>query len=533
MVSIKQPCVAYFCMEFGLHESFPIYSGGLGILAGDIMKAACDQERALVGVGILWDEGYTIQKIDENGQPYDQFVKTTREYLKRLEPTVNVTLRGKSVELRAWEVNHFGSNPLILLEPVSEDDLELTARLYNGDRLAQELILGVGGVRMLRALDMDVRLYHFNEGHALFAGFELLREEMVKGVSFSDARAIVKDRVVFTTHTPVVAGNETHSIEDMLDAGADLDGTFDAEKLEQLGENPFQMTVAALRLSRAANAVAKLHGKTAAKMWDWVQGIKPIIPITNGVHMRSWQDERLAEAAKPSMSDESLWGVHQQLKDELLHEIERTTGSKMSGDTLLIGFARRAATYKRATLVLRDLEWLQPLLEAGKVQFVFSGKAHPADQGGKALVAQIVEMTKRFPNQIAFLENYNMRLGRLLTRGCDVWLNNPLRPMEASGTSGMKAAANGCLNVSILDGWWDEGCKHGVNGWQFGDAYEGEGADEHDLHALKSILSNEVLPTYYDDRRRWVAMMRSSVETAVSEFSAAVMLNRYYESLYP
>ena len=268
-------------------------------------------------------------------------------------------------------------------------------------------------------------------------------------------------------------------------------------------------------------------------MWDWVQGIKPIIPITNGVHMRSWQDERLAEAAKPSMSDESLWGVHQQLKDELLHEIERTTGSKMSGDTLLIGFARRAATYKRATLVLRDLEWLQPLLEAGKVQFVFSGKAHPADQGGKALVAQIVEMTKRFPNQIAFLENYNMRLGRLLTRGCDVWLNNPLRPMEASGTSGMKAAANGCLNVSILDGWWDEGCKHGVNGWQFGDAYEGEGADEHDLHALKSILSNEVLPTYYDDRRRWVAMMRSSVETAVSEFSAAVMLNRYYESLYP
>ena len=165
---------------------------------------------------------------------------------------------------------------------------------------------------------------------------------------------------------------------------------------------------------------------------------------------------------------------------------------------------------------LRDLEWLQPLLEAGKVQFVFSGKAHPADQGGKALVAQIVEMTKRFPNQIAFLENYNMRLGRLLTRGCDVWLNNPLRPMEASGTSGMKAAANGCLNVSILDGWWDEGCKHGVNGWQFGDAYEGEGADEHDLHALKSILSDEVLPTYYDDRRRWVAMMRSSVETAVS-----------------
>ena len=519
-------------MEFGLHESFPIYSGGLGILAGDIMKAARDQERALVGIGILWDEGYTIQKIDEHGKPYDVFVKTTREYLEPLEPRVTVTLRGQDVELRAWEVNHFGTNPLVLLEPVAEEHRHFTARLYNGDRLAQELILGVGGVRMLRALDLDVRLYHFNEGHALFAGFELLREEMAEGASLADARAVVKDRVVFTTHTPVVAGNEIHEIDDMLDAGADLNGTFDAESLELIGERPFQMTVAALRLSRAANAVAQLHGKTAAKMWDWVEGVDPIIPITNGVHMRSWQDERLLEASKPSMPDDALWGVHQQLKDELLHDIERTTGASMSRDTLLVGFARRAATYKRMTLVLRDLEWLTPLLEAGKVQFVFSGKAHPADQGGKDLVAQIVEMTKRFPNQIAFLENYNMRLGRLLTRGCDIWLNNPRRPMEASGTSGMKAAANGCLNVSILDGWWDEGCQHGVNGWQFGDGYEGEGADEHDLHALKSIMSNEVIPTYYNDRRRWTAMMRSSVTTAVNEFSAAVMLNRYYERLY-
>ncbi len=526
--------IAYFCMEFGLHESLTIFSGGLGVLAGDLLKAARDSDCPMVGVGILWDEGYTKQGIDEAGKPYDVYPKTSREALKPLNVSVSVTIEGRDVPLTAWEVEGFGNAPLYLLEPVEEQDRWITARLYAGgprSRVAQELVLGVGGVRLLRALKEPVELYHFNEGHALFAGFELVAEKVSAGADLETAMRQTREQVVFTTHTPVKAGNEVHPVELLLEMGAGL-GVFERSDLVALGGEPFEMTVAALRLSRVANAVAQLHGRTARTMWCEVMDAAPILSITNGVHMGTWQDGRIREVMAQNSTDEQLWMVNQELKAELISEVQRRTGTRLSLNGLLIGFARRAATYKRATLILRDLKWLEPLLSEGTVQLVFSGKAHPEDQAGKEILEEIVAMARRFPGQIVFLENYDMHLGRLLTRGCDIWLNTPTRPMEASGTSGMKAAANGVLNLSVLDGWWDEGCEHDRNGWQFGDGYEGADADQRDLEALQAMLSQKVLPTYYKDRPRWISMMRRSISTGQEQFSARRMLGDYRQKLY-
>ncbi|MEC9465046.1 MAG: alpha-glucan family phosphorylase [Myxococcota bacterium] len=526
--------IAYFCMEYGLHETFPIYSGGLGVLAGDTMKAAADQACNFVGLGILWDEGYTVQKIDPEGRPYDEYPKTPRDKLEKLEVSVEVTIENRPVALRAYLLRAFGSAPLYLLEPVAEEHQWITRRLYAGAgkaRVAQELVLGVGGIRLLRALGHQVDVYHFNEGHALFAGFELMRERMAEGASFDQAREQCRDRIAFTTHTPVKAGNETHPVDLLLEMGAGL-GVMTRDDLIGLAGEPFQMTVGALRLAKVANAVAQLHGTTARKMWADVNDGAPIASITNGIHLGTWQDGRIRELNAQGGVDQHLWMVHQELKTELIEEIARRTGIKLAVDKLLVGFARRAATYKRATLILRDLAWLEPQLAEGKLQIVFSGKAHPEDHGGKDVVAEIVALSRKYPNQIVFLENYDMGLGRVLTRGCDVWLNTPTRPLEASGTSGMKAAANGILNVSILDGWWDEGCEHGKNGWQFGDAFEGEGADAHDLDALQRVMDSEVIPTYYNDRNRWVAMMRAAIKTGQTRFSAGRMLSDYFSTMY-
>ena len=340
-----------------------------------------------------------------------------------------------------------------------------------------------------------------------------------------------RESIVFTTHTPVKAGNETHSVDLLLEMGAGL-GVHTRDDLVGLAGEPFQMTVGALRLAKAANAVAQLHGTTARKMWAEVSDGAPIASITNGVHLGTWQDGRIRELGPKAGSDDNLWMVHQELKSELIDEIASRTGTELALDTLLIGFARRAATYKRSTLILRDLEWLEPQLAAGRLQIVFSGKAHPEDHDGKGVVSEIVALSRKYPGKIVFLENYDMGLGRLLTRGCDVWLNTPTRPLEASGTSGMKSAANGILNVSILDGWWDEGCDHGNNGWQFGDAFEGEEADQHDLEALHRVMDNQVLPTYYNDRKRWVAMMRAAITTGETRFSARRMLSDYFSTMY-
>jgi starch phosphorylase len=527
--------VAWFCMEYGLDERLPIYAGGLGILAGDLLKAAHDRDAHVVGVGIFWSEGYTRQQLDDRGRPQDCWCPTPRGALRPTGIDVSVRIRGHDVRVTAWRVDAYGNAPLYLLEPIREEDRWITAKLYGGesdDRVAQEILLGVGGVRVLRELGIDVALYHFNEGHALFAGIELVRERVHDGASWEQAVAEVRRRVLFTTHTPVPAGNEVHPL-DRLEANGLTSWEVPRDRLRELGGDPFEMTPAALRLASRANAVAELHGRTAQRMWAHVPDAAPIVAITNGVHMGTWQDAGIREAVARG-DDAGLQARRDEVRATLRREIHLRNGVDLDPRSLVIGFARRAATYKRATLLLRDLEWLMPHLSTGRFVLVFAGKAHPRDQGGKALIHDIADVARRLPEHVVFLDNYDMQLGRLLTTGCDVWLNNPRRPMEASGTSGMKAAANGVLNLSILDGWWDEGCEHGVNGWAFGDRRDAhtEEDDRADLHDLQEVLLQDVLPTWEHDRARWTAMMRASIRTAETRFSADRMLRSYEELMY-
>jgi starch phosphorylase len=402
-------------------------------------------------------------------------------------------------------------------------------------------LLGVGGVRLLQALGRSVEVYHFNEGHAVFAGLELLRNAMDSGLNLNDAIAEVKQNIVFTTHTPVKAGNEEHGIELMESMGANVGLTRD--ELVRVGGSPFNMTVAGLRLARAANAVAALHGETARDMWKDVEGGAPIRAITNGVHEPTWQDARVRAAIVPDKDhdtrDRELWTAHQRMKEELFAHIAERNGVDLDIDSLTIGFARRAATYKRATLIFGDEKRLEALFDRG-LQLVFSGKAHPADHSGKEIIAALVKAAARWPKNVVFVQNYDMTWGAALTRGVDVWLNNPRRPFEASGTSGMKAAMNGVPNLSILDGWWPEGCKHGVTGWRIGDGKD-QGVyisdeqkrtmDERDRAALYEVLENEVLPAY-GNWDRWVAIMQASIAMSQWHFSSDRMVEDYFKYLY-
>jgi starch phosphorylase len=543
---IARPRVAYFCMEFGLDPSFTIYAGGLGILAGDHMKSVGDLRLPVTGIGLLWDEGYVEQRIDSQGHPVDHYPKTSREGLEALDVAIEVTVRGKHVPCRAYRVRRHTTAELYLLEPARDDDRWITQRLYGGgeeDRLAQEIVLGVGGVRLLRALGLDPAVYHFNEGHAVFAGLELLRENRFGGGALAERVQRLKQHVVFTTHTPVAAGNEVHSLETMRRMDADL-GFTDAE-LTQIGGAPFSMTVAGLRLSRAANAVAQLHGETARAMWKGVSDAAPITAITNGVHVPTWQDARVRAALAPGKDEQhqaqELWAAHLAMKSELCDFVKVRTGVELASDRIIIGFARRAAPYKRADLILGDEGRLERMLRDGGAQIVYAGKAHPRDAGGKALVSKLVSASRRWPGQVVFLENYDMTVGAAMTRGADVWLNNPRRPLEASGTSGMKAAMNGVLNVSILDGWWPEGCEHGVTGWKIGDPDPGDDAfddaaaariDERDRERLYEVLEKEVLPTFHGDRARWVRMMRASIAMSSWRFSSDRMVEEYVARMY-
>jgi len=516
-------------MEFAVRDDLQLYSGGLGILAGDVLHAAADLGLPYVGVGLLWSEGYVTQRVDAAGAVSQEWRALPREALEPLPVEVEVEIRGRAVPLRAFRLDGPHA-PLFLLEPRDEADRWITRRLYqggSGDRIAQELVLGAGGVRLLRALGHAFDVVHLNEGHALFAALELVRERMGTGVSFRDAVASARHGVVFTTHTPVLAGNEAHDLGLLLEWGATL-GTFSREDLFGLAGDPFSMTVAGLRLSGRANAVARLHARTARRMWADVDDAAPIEAITNGVHVPTWQDDRMRRA----FAGGDPWAAHAECKDELRALVRARTGVELAADSLVIGFARRATPYKRADLILRDLERLRPLVESGRLQLVFAGKAFPDDSGGQGIVHHLLEVARRFPSAIAFVPNHERDVGRAMTRGCDVWLNTPLRPCEASGTSGMKAALNGVLNLSVLDGWWAEACEHGVNGWQVGDGYEGPGQDEHDHEALFRVLEGEVLPTYFDHRARWVEMMRAAEVMARTRFSAARMLADYRDRLH-
>ncbi len=529
------PKVAYFCMEYGLDTSFKIYSGGLGILAGDYLKGAKDYNFPMVGIGIKWKQGYTDQRIGEDGKPYDCYHNYEYDFLKDTGVKVKVRIRERDVYCKVWLCEEFGNAPLYLLDTDLPENADtwITGQLYGWfgeERIAQEMVLGIGGVRALRALGIDIDCYHFNEGHAVFAAFELLKEKMDKGMTFEEAWAATREEVVFTTHTPVVQGNESHDLKRLRYMGADNGLTF--EQMVAIGGAPFNMTVAALRLSRISNAVAQLHGVTANKMWADVDNRSEIIAITNAIHRPTWVDQNMLDAAE---GKGDLWENHMKNKRALIQFIKERTGVELREDVLLIGFSRRAAAYKRSDLIFSDEKVIEPLLKGGKVQIVFSGKAHPLEDVGKKIISNLVKMAKKYPNAVVFLENYDMTIGRMLTRGADVWLNNPRRPKEASGTSGMKAAMNGVLNMSILDGWWPEACQHEENGWQFGDGFESEDEqvlDAHDAKALYNCLLNEVIPTYYNDRDKWVKMMKTSINSTKEYFGVKRMLDEYYERMY-
>ena len=366
----------------------------------------------------------------------------------------------------------------------------------------------------------------------MFAGFELVREKMEKGKTFEQALASSRNEIVFTTHTPVVQGNESHYLDRMLYMGAD-NGVFTKQQLKQLGGSPFNMTVGALRLSRKANAVAQLHAVTANKMWQGVKDRADIVGITNAIHIPTWVDRKIVAAAKADSAD--IWKLHQQNKRQLLDFVYQRTGVRLKQDSLLLGFSRRAVPYKRSDLIFSDRSKVDRLFKSGKLQIIFSGKAHPLDDGGKRIVANIVALTKKYPKSVVFLENYDMTIGSMLVRGADVWLNNPRRPQEASGTSGMKAAMNGVLNLSILDGWWPEACRDGVNGWQIGNGYENKNEnklDAHDQKALYNVLLGKVLPKYYNDKKGWIEMMKQSTLDTSKTFAVKRMLEEYYDKLY-
>ena len=528
------PRVAYFCMEFGLNEKLPIYSGGLGVLAGDYLKAAHDLNMPLVGVGILWRQDYTEQYIDEHGNPYDVFVDHDFDYLKDTGVIVYVNIHGESVPCRVWLVDHYHNAPLYLLDADVYGSRHgwITKRLYWGGeyyRIAQELILGVGGVKALRALDLKVDIYHFNEGHALFAGLELIREKMEEGLSFERAWEETRKRVAFTTHTPVEAGNEKHSHGLLQEIGAYNGLNF--EQMTRLGGDPFNMTQAALRISYIANAVSQLHEGTTRHLWRDTDNSAPITSVTNAVHVPTWQHPAIRRAYD---NNEDLWEAHLEVKKQLTEFIRQKTGMVSDPNSLIVGFARRATAYKRSDLIFGDISVIAPMLKEGKLQLIFSGKAHPYDDAGKSIIKDLVIMDRMYKNSIVFLENYDMKIARYMVRGCDVWLNNPRRPMEASGTSGMKAALNGVLNLSVVDGWVAEGPEHGVSGWLLEHQEENEhlNEDEKDLQALYRILLNEVIPIYYEDPSRWRRMMRASIEMSQWQFSSERMIREYYENIY-
>ena len=531
-----RPRVAYYCMEYGLDPSMRTYSGGLGILAGDYLKGARDAGYPVIGIGIRWLQGYGEQTLDARGDLDHVFQDYHYDFLQDTGKRVSVRIRGCDVACRIWECRAFGNAPLYLLDahlPENGRYATITDKLYTGDglrRVAQETILGVGGLKAIEALGLDVDVHHFNEGHAVFAGLELLRRAMRAGRPFEDALREVRRRIVFTTHTPVEAGNEEHALRRLRVMGV-LDGFTDAQAAA-IGGNPFNMTAAALRLSRKANAVADLHGEVAESMWAHLDAAAPICAITNAIHVPTWVDARMLDGVH---AENGLWDAHQANKRELIAFIRERTGAALDENVLLVAFSRRGAPYKRWDLIFGDDAFIAPLLEQRRVQLVFSGKSHPSDGKGRAMIARIIEKAREFPESVVFLPNYDMTIGRTLTRGADVWLNCPRRPNEASGTSGMKAAMNGVLNLSTLDGWWPEACEHGVNGWQYGDGEVLESADEQDAHdrkALYRVLVDQVLPAYYDRRADWVAMMRRSILSTRDRFGMPRMLNDYYRLLY-
>ncbi|MEZ4520562.1 MAG: alpha-glucan family phosphorylase [Thermomicrobiales bacterium] len=611
----SSPLVAYFSAEFGLSEQLPIYSGGLGVLAGDHLKSASALGLPLVAIGLFYYDGYFRQHIGRDGWQQDSDVKSDPKRLPlRLvrddagQPvTVSVDFPGRVATARIWQAT-IGRIPLYLMDARLPDnqpeDQAISARLYGGDqdmRIRQEIMLGIGGLRALEALGLSPAVSHLNEGHSSFLLLEQIRKKMSSdGVSFTEALAETSAGTIFTTHTPVAAGHDYFSPDLMQRyfAGYAKEIGLDWQDFLSLGrtdtkdhESAFGMTELAMRTSSARNAVSKLHGDVTRRMWTSLWPELPVdeIPVghvTNGVHMATWIAPEMASLfddyvtaewrERPTIfqewkslddvSNESLWQAHQQQKPRLvetarhrLHDQLIRFGASdgelesaaqiLDPDALTIGFARRFTAYKRATLLMSDIDRLAAIVASSDrpVQFIFSGKAHPRDVPGKTLIQRIATIAKRepFKGRLLFLENYDMAIARRMVAGVDVWLNNPTRPQEASGTSGMKAAANGVLNFSILDGWWAEAWETAQErgepiGWSIDPGYEYDDPAEQnaaDAIRLYEVLEQEIIPAFYNRGPdglpdEWIERMKASIRCAVPDFSGLRMVSEYTRDYY-
>lgn len=545
--------IAYFSMEIGLRPEIPTYSGGLGVLAGDILKSSADLGVPMVGITLLYKKGYFAQKMGEDGRQTERPVDwDPTQYLTMLPNRITVIMNHRAVTVAAWSYPLEGQSgyplPIIFLDTDlpenTPEDRNLTAELYGGDnkyRLCQELVLGIGGLRMLRDLGFrNIETFHLNEGHAGFITLELLREQ-----GYGDVEKI-RSQVIFTTHTPVAAGHDFFSYDLINEV---LDTNFTQILQRTIGGSGLSMTDLALRFSRYVNGVSRKHAEVSRAMFkdagiDWV---------TNGVHSTTWTSPQFAELYDKHVygwrndperlmqaihiPDDEIWNTHQTAKLKLLELVLRDTGVELQPDVLTIGFARRAATYKRADLVFSDVKRLLEI-GAGKIQFVFSGKAHPHDEPGKDILQKIHNISKELGKSlpVVFIENYNMGPAKLITAGVDLWLNTPMRPHEASGTSGMKCVHNGVLNFSILDGWWIEGCCEGRTGWAIGAAPTendcGDYSSDDDAADLYNKLERNILPTYYGDRQGWIHMMKLAISINASYFNTHRTVKEYCEKAY-
>ena len=582
--------VAYFSMEIALENDMPSYSGGLGVLAGDTIRAAADIRLPMVAVSLLYRKGYFRQRLGEDGAQTEEPVEwEVQKFLHEEEPRISVMLEDRRVELQAWRYMVKGVRgyevPVYFLDaelPANDPrDRELTGALYGGDpyyRLSQEVLLGIGGVRMLRALGhTELMRYHMNEGHAALLTMELLEEETkragrtaIKGEDIERVRS----KCVFTTHTPVPAGHDKFPAEylsrlvpdqvrfiDVKDASSvdlmksilQVEQTYpDWQEAAQRGAS-VSMTYLALSLSNYVNGVAKLHGEVSRKMFPNVE----IEAITNGVHaatwtspafqdlfdryIPSWREDNYSLRGALGLPPEEVWAAHLLSKHSLLEAVRKKSGLKLDPEAFTIGFARRATGYKRADLILRDLDRLRQMAKnVGAFQIVYAGKAHPRDAGGKEIIKKIFKAKKALKKAvtIVFLDDYDLELAGQLTSGGDLWLNTPQYPMEASGTSGMKAAVNGVPSLSILDGWWVEGCIEGVTGWSIGEPRRGDPGPETpvdnvvDAESLYTKLESVILPMFYEERSRYLEVMRHAIAMNGSFFNTQRMVQQYITDAY-
>lgn len=531
--------VAYFSMEMAIDQSLHTYSGGLGFLSGSHMLSAGSLGLPMVGVTVLWSQGYGEQYIDDNNQVQIRYEHREYDFLVDTGIIVEVEIFGQPVKIKALKLEKetFGTCPVYFLttdiDENPEETRKLTHKLYDGEeriRISQEIILGIGGMRVLKAAEDIVDIVHMNEGHALPAVFEMLNDN---GYNYD----LIRQKTVFTTHTPVAAGNETHNIHLLMEAGFFAGMSF--EDALRLGGEEFSLTVAALRMARLANGVSQLHGLVANNMWQWVEGRCPITAITNATNLKYWQDTRVKNAIKDNADDERLLSIKRDMKQELFDYIQKTRGKTFDPDVLTIVWGRRFTEYKRPTLIFSNPDRVKKLLKEKKIQLIFCGKFHPKDTRGRELFNELLGYSKELEGMAVLSEpGYELELSGLLKRGSDLWLNTPVRPLEASGTSGMSANMNGTLHFSIMDGWAVEGTYHNLNGFLINhQGHQMEYLNPEDRHrsdyeSMMRQLEDTIIPMFYNDKTKWVELMRQAIHTSSSYFDSNRMALEYYTRLY-